>query len=222
MLRILKNAGPAGWGVGCFLLALAVAALSWVVETPKTVYLHSDCQAEACMIEKTAVVFSGSYVRCQTKAVFDNLQGKVAGKETHYWCSYSSDPLDALDNNALNDGPNPTTPNPTTPNPTTPNPTTPNPTTPNPTTPNSTTPNSTTPNPTTPNPTTPASGNWYLHWNCSGDPTCPSTLGSNTGIWLNFDTQGDCQQGLIPFNNLGEAPNAWCDQSSDGAETGPS
>jgi hypothetical protein len=74
--------------------------------------------------------------------------------------------------------------------------------------------------PTSP-PAPATSETWYLHWNCQGDQDCISGQGSNTGVLQSFGNEADCEQGLIPFQNLDEAPSSWCSASSNPADTGP-
>jgi len=86
----------------------------------------------------------------------------------------------------------------------------------------------------TPSPSdTPATSvTWYLHFNCGGDASCIQTPGNgnNTGIFATFSdsgfapggNQGVCEQGRIPFDNLGEAQTSWCSTNSDPGEIGPS
>ena len=72
-----------------------------------------------------------------------------------------------------------------------------------------------------------SSATYYLHFNCGGDASCIQTPGNggNTGIFTTFSNSGDnqaaCDQGRIPFDNLGEAQTSWCSTSSNPGDTGP-
>jgi hypothetical protein len=61
----------------------------------------------------------------------------------------------------------------------------------------------------------------YMHWSCGGDASCIQTEGSNTGVFQNFDSMSGCENGRIPFDNLGVAQTSWCSTSSNPADAGP-
>jgi hypothetical protein len=72
-------------------------------------------------------------------------------------------------------------------------------------------------------------GAWYMHYSCGGDTSCianppppgnggSTAPGGNTGIIGTNSSQSECENSLIPFENIGLAQSYWCDQSSDPAE----